>query len=1035
MRLSKDVFQAVMAMVLSGQTTTAERKTKDDDDGKGTTMELEFRYRNSATRQTGIDRAAFQTLIKYFRSMPHKYQERREACSLDVTASLGDKDGDKYRVSYQAGKDASNKDAPLQHLIERVQKSPESADAVLTKSGSKPVDYSDYDARIAWSRERIVKDAEARSPILAAVAAAKLHRFKRRFSFSVASADKSTKTSTGMRFDLTVVRQAGSVVALTTAPDVYEVELENDSISSSGSTLTTAIVQTALTAMFQQWSVLLKVVGDTDVVISNTEKNQVKAQYAKLTGQGDGDCRPLGPKLVTLEMHHLQDGVVFTKYAMTEKADGEHCLLFVDEAGQLFTIDDRLTVRFTGCRTSKYRNALLEAEYIAGKKMAPKILIFDVFYMNDKNVGQLPLLLPAAPQQQKQQTRASIVKAFVNDANIAPVVGVQAVPALQAKEFVPIQQKDEFFAAAKAILSKKAAGNFSYGIDGLILTPAHTAIGQGKYWGTWNEAFKWKPPQFNTIDFLVKIRASEAEIRDNELYKVADLYSAYSLAYTAPITSLMFLSNAIPLNKTRQLVPQPFQPPDKPDAYLAYLKVNDDGKLICEEGGEILDDTIVEMRYDVREGMWHPLRLRDDKTEKYLKTGDIGGTANKFETALSVWRSIQTPITEEIITGRASMEPVSPNAKQQQGEKIAEDSKLQMYYTVKSERRLESATASLRAFHNRWVKGTHLMLRFASRVSSVADFGCGRAGDLPKWKDMGAKKVLGLDLFADNLRNPRDGAHERALKHLRGTAPAYGIPKMAFLPADLRKLFDASYVNAMDDEHGDRTAAQVLMAMIPTSAPALKTSSHLLKYHGFARTGFELVSCQFAVHYFFESKDTLRNFVQNLATFLQPGGYFVGTCLDALKVDDALRDVSKGSYVQGVKNGSVIWQIMRMYDALNKTDPLANVGLKIRVFMESIGQAMVEYLVDINLLVAALAEVGIHPLTPDECTLLFGKKGDTAKMSTGLFSELYADMVEHITTSKKPDTGLELARNMDDVEKEYSFLNRWFVFRRRMTST
>ncbi len=1016
MRLSKDVFHAVLALVSSSIETT---NSRDPNAKKAKNMELEFRYRNGV--QTGIDRAAFQTLIKYFRSTPHKYREQQQS-SLDISVVLPD-ETDHKRVSFIAPSNDAN--TVLNTLIARVSKSPESADIIISKqSYGKPIDYVDYDARIAWSKERVITADDARKSIITRIGSAKLYRFKRRFSFTIiGEPSKSSKQqSTDMRFDLTVVRQAARLDALLGAFETFEVELENNGAIDDPTSATAAIM-----AMFQQWSVLLKVIGDTDVVMSNSEKNTVQAQYAKLTRQGANDCKPLGPKLVTLEMHHLHDELVYSRYAITEKADGEHRLLFIDEAGSIFTIDDRMTIRFTGARSTNFKNCLLEAEFIA---TSSSILVFDVFYMNGTDVGGLPLML--VDEKKPGKSRASIVKSFAKDVNTSAVVTGVTMPAITAKDFIYVATKNDFFASTKTILGKKAAGNYAYGIDGIILTPADTSIGDGKYWGTWTKAFKWKPPQFNTIDFLVKIRHSEAEIRNNQLYKVADLYSAYSLPYTAPISSIMFISNTIPFNKTRQLVPQPFQPPDKADAYLAYIKVNDDGKLICEEGGEILDDTIVEFRYDVIQGSWHPLRLRDDKTEKYLKTGDIGGTANKFETALSVWRSIRTPITEDIITGRVAVPSPQPQLSTNGHDTVPEDDNLQMYYAIKSERRQESGTAGMRAFHNRWVKGEHLMFRFASKVSSIADFGCGRAGDLPKWKEMKAKKVLGLDLFADNLSNPRDGAHERALKHLRGTAPAFGVPKMAFLPVDLRKVFDASYINAMDDSHGDRTAAQILMAMIPTSAPRLKASSHLLKYHGFARTGFELVSCQFAVHYFFETRDTLRNFAQNLATFLQPGGYFVGTCLDAFKVDEALRDVRTGAFVQGVKNGAVVWQIMRLYEKLSQDNPIDNVGLKIRVFMESIGQAMVEYLVDINLLVATLAEVNIHPLSPEECAQVFGG-GDTKKMSTGMFSDLFADMMQcNASSSRLGGDALALARNMDDVEKEYSFLNRWFVFRRSL---
>lgn len=51
---------------------------------------------------------------------------------------------------------------------------------------------------------------------------------------------------------------------------------------------------------------------------------------------------------------------------------------------------------------------------------------------------------------------------------------------------------------------------FEYETDGLIFTPAFMGVGSDKVGVagplskiTWDYSFKWKPPQFNTIDFLV----------------------------------------------------------------------------------------------------------------------------------------------------------------------------------------------------------------------------------------------------------------------------------------------------------------------------------------------------------------------------------------------------------------------------------------------------------------------------------------------------------------------------------------------------
>ena len=80
--------------------------------------------------------------------------------------------------------------------------------------------------------------------------------------------------------------------------------------------------------------------------------------------------------------------------------------------------------------------------------------------------------------------------------------------------------------------------NYPYEIDGLIFTPAKLAL--YSYYPTlpavitqnqgWDRVFKWKPPEQNTIDFLIKITG---DVRKNGIrYKKIGLYVGYN-----PITS------------------------------------------------------------------------------------------------------------------------------------------------------------------------------------------------------------------------------------------------------------------------------------------------------------------------------------------------------------------------------------------------------------------------------------------------------------------------------------------------------------------
>jgi hypothetical protein len=65
----------------------------------------------------------------------------------------------------------------------------------------------------------------------------------------------------------------------------------------------------------------------------------------------------------------------------------------------------------------------------------------------------------------------------------------------------------------------------------------------------------------------------------------------------------------------------------------------------------------IRVQFDLTEKVWKPMRVRTDKTERLLsnKGGGLQGT-NDWGTALGVWRSIQYPVTTEMLIGK---EPVS----------------------------------------------------------------------------------------------------------------------------------------------------------------------------------------------------------------------------------------------------------------------------------------------------------------------------------------------------------------------------------------
>ena len=55
-------------------------------------------------------------------------------------------------------------------------------------------------------------------------------------------------------------------------------------------------------------------------------------------------------------------------------------------------------------------------------------------------------------------------------------------------------------------------------------------------------------------------------------------------------------------------------------------------------------------------------------------------------------------------------------------------------------------------------------------------------------------------------------------------------------------------------------------------------------YFGLATPGFDVLSSQFSLHYYFKSEETFNGFIQNLNENTKKGGYFIGTCYDGEKI-------------------------------------------------------------------------------------------------------------------------------------------------------
>lgn len=166
------------------------------------------------------------------------------------------------------------------------------------------------------------------------------------------------------------------------------------------------------------------------------------------------------------------------------------------------------------------------------------------------------------------------------------------------------------------------------------------------------------------------------------------------------------------------------------------------------------------------------------------------------------------------------------------------------------EGRKASRLLFLRSFNN-WVKCAMInkYSYMLGRDLSVLDLCCGRGGDLEKYFRSKVKLYVGSDLAEESLKNAMD----RIVK-LRNEKFKNLQCKCYFITEDIS--------NPNNN----------LMKKIPS------------EYY------FDLVSCQFAMHYHFENEERVRAFLVNVVSRLNHGGYFFGTIIDSNVLVQRLRN-------------------------------------------------------------------------------------------------------------------------------------------------
>lgn len=169
------------------------------------------------------------------------------------------------------------------------------------------------------------------------------------------------------------------------------------------------------------------------------------------------------------------------------------------------------------------------------------------------------------------------------------------------------------------------------------------------------------------------------------------------------------------------------------------------------------------------------------------------------------------------------------------------------------ESRKSSRIYQMRQFNN-WLKD--VLIRLHTRPGySVLDLCCGKGGDLHKFISAKVASYAACDTADVSVKEAADrynNTNKASFKPLLLVGDCFQVRISEFLPESLT---------------------------------------------------FDVVSCQFAIHYAFENETRVRRLLQNVTDRLQPGGFFIGTTVDA---NVLLRKIRA---IDGLEIGSEVYQV------------------------------------------------------------------------------------------------------------------------------
>jgi SAM-dependent methyltransferase len=279
---------------------------------------------------------------------------------------------------------------------------------------------------------------------------------------------------------------------------------------------------------------------------------------------------------------------------------------------------------------------------------------------------------------------------------------------------------------------------------------------------------------------------------------------------------------------------------------------------------------------------------------------------------------------------------------------IEKDYLLKFYVNSKnnpSEKKGDFFFETMRRFHNK-VK-EYLYNKYAKDANYLLELCSGKGGDMHKWSFNNIKNVYGYDISERNITEC----------------------KRRFDQLQTKKDFNYNF-SKLDLTRDN--AYEIIYKNTPEK--------------------FNVVCCQFGIHYFFESEKHIQNIIKILETSLQDSGVFIITFMDNNQLNKLFGDKNIVSYEEET-------EMIYFLEKSVKPDSVYGNQLKITLNGNNIlGEGSDEWIIDFENFKGLMESMGYNCI------------------ETQLFENLYDTKM----------TGMELKK----CERDISFLNRYCVFQK-----